>query len=669
MYNERNNQLMNESNDDGSGTSVSSGSLPQILTRNSYLPSLSNLDASDVIECYTLTRSAKLENGLMVRKSALAFRFVPKSSSPDVVVKDPFELTLEYGPQRTGATQTFESMPSINGKNRDLDDSGDGMYVSWENHAKIYYSLSISDHDWENAYYMAPITGAVLTKVLSDYILDYTEEHPRYQPFTVLQTSGKVVLKSSNSDDFVWNVFNALSQMYVSIKPILSPKRYSLELHVEDVKRDVQRLESGVILDTVHYLDEEQNNTQEGSQRKQNVANAAAEFYSKLFLCLDAIKTGDYSHYQLTEKPTSSPSHQPSFNQSHPPSSSPTVYVKATGKSTQSPSQEASNDTRHTHDRLRRKRRRRVDEVEFENNEDAMQNIDQDENLPSNIDDVYKDDDYEEDNGVLPFMDNANAAAEEAEKAAQMVKEATESIKNDEAMVAASQAVEAAKKAAFATSQAAAETATESLLSGDGKLMTNVINQCFSDPKYGIQRENVGDNNSSQVSTDIFLYVDGSHYYKLNITSPFLKISEFSPTLPTADTVPNGKSDIIDIGLALTIVVGLIFGFIVLLHQIKVINWDHRLQFRWFFQPHASDVRKKGQYSNAPLEDIHDLHLFHEENGNVEMSGALDRYHARIPSTIENMSSNEMDDDNLSFSNPVVKMHRTQSRSSQNGHV
>lgn len=142
MHHKRSNQVTNESNDDVPGTSVSSsGSLPQILTRNSYLPSLSNLDAGDVVECYTLMRSAKLENGLMVRKSALAFRFIPKSSSPDVVVKDPFELTLEYGPQRTGATQLFDSMPSINGENRDLDDSGDGMYVSWENHGKQSHGI------------------------------------------------------------------------------------------------------------------------------------------------------------------------------------------------------------------------------------------------------------------------------------------------------------------------------------------------------------------------------------------------------------------------------------------------------------------------------------------------------------------------------------------------
>jgi hypothetical protein len=146
MDNERNNQATSESNDDIPGTSSSIGSLPQILTRNSYLPSLNNLDAGDVVECYTLMRSAKLENGIMVRKSALAFRFIPKSSSPDVAIKDPFELTLEYGPQRTGATQSFESMPSINGKNRDLDDNGDGMYVSWENHGKLqnlYYIIII----------------------------------------------------------------------------------------------------------------------------------------------------------------------------------------------------------------------------------------------------------------------------------------------------------------------------------------------------------------------------------------------------------------------------------------------------------------------------------------------------------------------------------------------
>jgi hypothetical protein len=122
---------------------------PKILTRTSLLPSLSALDAGDFVECYALTRMAKLENNagsgnphyIMVTKSAIAFRYKPKSSSPDIVTKDPFELTLEYGPQRTGASQTFEAMPSVNGHFRGLDyEDGDGKYVSWENHGEYMSS-------------------------------------------------------------------------------------------------------------------------------------------------------------------------------------------------------------------------------------------------------------------------------------------------------------------------------------------------------------------------------------------------------------------------------------------------------------------------------------------------------------------------------------------------
>ena len=37
---------------------------------------------------------------------------------------------------------------------------------------------------------------------------------------------------------------------------------------------------------------------------EQNVANSAADFYEKLFSCVDAIKTGDYSAF---EKKTMAP--------------------------------------------------------------------------------------------------------------------------------------------------------------------------------------------------------------------------------------------------------------------------------------------------------------------------------------------------------------------------
>jgi hypothetical protein len=80
---------------------------------------------------------------LKVRKTALAFRYKPKSSSPDVAIKTPFKLTLEYGPQRTVSTQSFKAMLSVNGHLRDLDpksagsagfivlNNEDGRYVTW----------------------------------------------------------------------------------------------------------------------------------------------------------------------------------------------------------------------------------------------------------------------------------------------------------------------------------------------------------------------------------------------------------------------------------------------------------------------------------------------------------------------------------------------------------
>ena len=133
---------------------------PQILSRNTILP-FKRLDSGDVIECYTMVRMAKLENqhswsshqemsdinsnktdhhgkssssNILVQKTAIAFRYKPKSTSPSAMAKGSYELTLEYGPQRTGTAQMNEAMPIVNGDLQNLDG---GLYMSWENHGKL----------------------------------------------------------------------------------------------------------------------------------------------------------------------------------------------------------------------------------------------------------------------------------------------------------------------------------------------------------------------------------------------------------------------------------------------------------------------------------------------------------------------------------------------------
>jgi hypothetical protein len=589
---------------------------PKILTKNTELPSLSALDAGDIIECYALHRNAKLENSdslspsaLTVQKSAIAFRYKPKSTSPDAVVKAPFELTLEYGPQRTGSTQSFEAMPSVNGHHRDLEyEDGDGMYVSWENHAKIYYSQSIDGQNWENAYYMAPITGAVLSKILTDYIMEYPTLHPRYQPFTVVEKkSGKPVLNSSNSEDFVWNVFRKLADMYVAVDPILAPKRYAIELTVENVERDVKRLDSGVVVTSSTV----ENESGASHERSQNVANRAADFYFNFYLCVEAIKTGDYSKFIETVAPIAAPSAAPSSSPTIRVTDAPTV--KVTEKNVEDEPVDEETDTKETNDNKNegeeiKEESNIVEEINTQpdtdgENEDGgleLRNLRALSDVSSQIDSIENDlndplDTSDDVDNVLPFVDDAKEQAKNAENAAE---EAVVSAHDEEAKEKAEIALEAAKKASQATSEAAAAILSDNLLSGDGDLMANALQNCFTDPVYGIA--------GADSLTNAYLYVDGSHYYRLNLTAPYLRVQSSVNTLPKPVVSPDGKSDVVDYGLAFLIIGCFCFGLVVMLHHIRVLDWDERLQFRWFFHPTSSGKKKKtkrGGYSNTQLHD------------------------------------------------------------------
>ena len=376
------------SNTAATASMASTTSTSTLLTRTSQLSSLlANLDASDVIECYIVTRMANLANvassssssssssmggsnsmnsnnggkggnknrrnaqgsdpddnidttgststttsssssiptgPILIRKAALAFRYRPKvahvtpNDAATTTTTNPekyFELTLEYGPQRAGASKTSESMPMVHIDMEIMSnyyDGGDdgsssinssnsnnniGKYVSWDNQGSIYYSTHISN-DWSGAYYMSSITGVVLEKIL-EKVIEYPNKRPRYQPFEVVSLpSNNIILKSSGSDDFVWDMFRDMADLYVDIDPILVPPRGKVQFYVADPEEE--------------EIDEKDNigGGEKTTKKQRHLPNPnvkrvkgviesskAAAFYENFFNCASAKKTGDYSMY------------------------------------------------------------------------------------------------------------------------------------------------------------------------------------------------------------------------------------------------------------------------------------------------------------------------------------------------------------------------------------
>ena len=288
---------------------------------------------------------------ILVRKSALAFRYRPRvasvshgshsSSSITLDNQSPwdeieqqkyFELTLEFGPQRTGVTKTSESVPLVHA---DMVDGTIGKYVSWENEGRVYHSTRIS-LEWTEAYYMASITGVVLEKIIQRAV-DFTYKRPRYQPFEVVSIpSQNLLLRSSGSDDFVWEMFRDLAELYVDIDPLLVPPRSRVQFYVADPEEeeddDVQRVDESNESNNVLNNNKDTISTSRRKQPNPNVkkvreASQAAAFYEKFFNCAHAIKSGDYSLY--LPPPTVAPTAMPTDSKA--PSAMPSGTVSDNG--------------------------------------------------------------------------------------------------------------------------------------------------------------------------------------------------------------------------------------------------------------------------------------------------------------------------------------------------
>ena len=151
---------------------------------------------------------------------------------------------------------------------------------------------------------MTSITGVVVEKIIQR-AAEYNNKRPRYQPFEVIsKPSGKLLLKSSSADDFVWEMFHDLADLYVEIDPLLVPARGRVQFYVSDPDENEINEQEG---DQRERLigDDENNGGDKYSKTKTKAMNPnvqmvtgtleasrAAVFYEKFANCASAIKTG-----------------------------------------------------------------------------------------------------------------------------------------------------------------------------------------------------------------------------------------------------------------------------------------------------------------------------------------------------------------------------------------
>jgi len=538
------------------------------------------------------------------------------------------------------------------------------IFVPIVHTAKIYYtfaSQNVTDiQGWDNAYYMAPMTGAVLSKVL-DYILDYTMHHPRYQPFVVRSTnvthmqnnissaghssksshhdhgasSAKdlIVLESSNSDDFVWNVIDQLALLYVDIDPLLTPNRYILELYVADAQRDIQYLSS--------YSMTQEHEEVEGEElpHPTNVAYAAASFYDKLYTCIRAEQTGDYSAFiPVTHSPTYSPTmarfptgkptypptnppslvptHLPSYPPTYLPSSSPfsTSTLSSTNASTVSPAPSSSpsfmSPTVAYPTSLPTTYRPTISPspTTFQPSSSTGE---------LGTDDVNWHRRKPPERKQLTYNRNKSRSLLLLKKLSKKVIQ-----RGDRPWLGKESGVVQYSYSQHLRRESSSKIDPSSSDKDSARSTTAIISTCLSDPKYGIRRLAVLETNSSDLNTThpsgtnhsstthVYLFMDGAHYLRINATEPFLAIVPSPLAIAQVKPIPEAKWDIIDWLIVLMIVYGFFYGIISILDYIGLVDMQ-TCCVRW--------KKAKAAYAHARAASFHDDNNPEDDPGDGEM--------------------------------------------------
>ncbi|KAL3944656.1 MAG: hypothetical protein SGBAC_001264 [Bacillariaceae sp.] len=592
---------------------IANSSKPRVLTR-SLIPTITQgLDASDVLECYTLLRSVPLHgmanSTLHIQKPALGFRYRPLGGTGTAMQNKPVEITLEYGPQRVGTALDRDATP--------LAQVQDGSAIlTWDNEARVYYTTKIVSERYMSSYYMASMTGTVLEKMLAKAV-EFADQRRKYQPFSVYSPENDKLLKSSSSQDFTNFIWKELAYLGVEIEPILPPPMYEPRLWAKSVNKIIP----------------------EGK-----VGYDAAMFYSQLYQCLTSIASNDYTPYIPTAQPsmsegpsimpstipTLSPSGsgQPSMlpSTSNQPSISPSVTVEeGTGGKPLNPHKNSTN-SHQTKDAAQTPPVNTTDGGEG----DVKSNVDQeDTHADEDGDEIDADGDEDENDGgdlnsggnhtrrrrmevedIDPNTDREDPENDDFEvmdedeeldlepstqPSTSVAPSSFPSLLPTVALLniddkAAADAVKKAKSAMHDAENAMVnQAAMDGLLSGDGDSMALVItSSCLMDPQYGIASIGEDGNLTSQA----YLYRDGSLYWQLDLVHPFFTVEKVNRPLPKPSDLSNDSQggDLVDWTLALLVMAAVLVGILMIVQQmnIKLLHRYYYLQ-RWFFNPTEHD--------------------------------------------------------------------------------
>ena len=642
-------------------------------------------------------------------------------SIPHIVVTEEQQQEQENDPDgssHNGSSGSSTSTSNNNNNNNNTNPDPTTSTVSWDNEGKVYYTESIDSDSYTSANYLASLSGTLLSKLLHAAV-DFTQsggtmstttttpsihnsnnQHPqqqqqqqqqshhrrrRYQPFSVYLASTLQpkpsstdnnsttipppvepvqILRSNSDSDFIYHLLTLLTDLGVELKPVILPVVTEIRLHAVEMKK--------IQIGLNHH---------------------PADFYQKLLTCVKAIGSTDYSVYNISKAITTDvPTISPNLVSEQPPTISfPSMIVRPPmyDLKTTSPTNAPQNQNRLY-------RYRFLDQGDSSTSvptisSDALTTAILESHQPSALPPTTitnepnnstliptpsptQDVDLGDKSGGMDMATHQEQAATAAQHAQEAAEAAGAADTEDEAVSAAQQAAVYAQKAATVTANQAALIAREAIISGVGSSVAQAVSLCFSDPLYGIANKNLNATSDSSSNTEpvstttVYLYWDGSFYYRMNLTAPYVTVASYARPMPKPPASKIGAEDFVDWSIAFILAVLCAIGFLLLLQHVmgrnlKLIRPLYRCQL-WFFQPTRFDWDVMMNESEAARdipgeytfgEDAIPLSMGGRKVGNIVASvfksGSSHSKNYRMDEWHESNSYDEDDDDNFDTTN------------------